>query len=695
MTPICFGAFEVDARSGELRRDGKKIKLQEQPFQVLILLLERPGEVLTREELTKRLWPDETYVDFERGLNKAITRLRDALGDSAETPRYVETLPRRGYRFIAPITSSAPMVEVELKGEDASVAPSRTRGRQIALLVSLVAVLLAVGAVASWRWMARTSRAPKVLRFRRLTNDGQAKDGPLVADGPRIYFNEVLPGPRSVVSQVSIRGGEAAPLTIQLKQPRVLDAAEDGAELLLANIEGDGYSLWIQPVSAGSPRRIGTILAHDAAFGPDGSNVIYGRGNDVYSINRDGNGLRKLLTTGDVAFAFQYSPDARSFRFTVFNIEHDDMSIMESTADGSRFRKLFEGCWGQWTADGRYFVFQNRHDNRLDLWTLPEKKAFFWRTHNDKPTRLTAGPLDYQYPLPSKDGKTIFALGTSHRAELVRYDQLSGQFSPFLAGISAEGLTFSRDRQWVAYTSFPDGILWRSKIDGSEKRQLTFAPLRVFSPRWSPDGQQIAFSADLPGTVRSVYLVSSEGGTPKRVLVSEQSQSDVNWSPDGNRLVFGTLFVSNAPIYIFDLTTQRAAAVGGSLGFHNPQWSPDGRIIAGMTNSERGNLMLFDVAAEKWAEAVGFPVGYPTWSHDGKYIYFQYSHDDGEQASRESIGRLRLGGTKIENVVDLKDVGRVTTGTFVDWFGLAPDDSPLFARDISTQEIYALDVEWP
>jgi DNA-binding winged helix-turn-helix (wHTH) protein/Tol biopolymer transport system component len=714
MGPIRFGAFEVDAQSGELRRAGKKVKLQEQPFQVLILLLERPGEVLTREEITKRLWSDETYVDFERGLNKAITRLRDALGDLAENPRYVETLPRRGYRFIAPVTNgangagetsgdgkfnaamSAPAALVEAPREVIPIVKSRTRGPRTALLVSLLVVVLAVGVVATWKWTTRTAVAPKVLRFRQLTNDGQAKKGPLATDGPRVYFNEILPGPRSVVFQVSIRGGEAAPLTIQLKQPTVVDASEDGTELLVANDEGDGDSLWVQSLSAGSPRRVGTILAHDAAFGPDGSNVIYGHGSDVFSINLDGDSSRRLFNAGNVAFAFRYSPDARALRFTVFDLQRDEMSIMESSAGASTFRPVLKGCCGRWTADARHFVFQSRHEGRLDFWTVPAKAAFPWGARKAEPTRLTAGPLDYQYPLPSKDGKTIFALGTTHRAELVRYDERSRKFAPFLAGISAEGVAFSRDGEWVTYTSFPGGDLWRSKTDGSEKRQLTFRPLRVFSPRWSPDGQQIAFSADLPGALRSVYLVSSEGGTAKRLLASEQSQSDVNWSPDGNRLVFGSLFVPNAPIYIFDLRTQSVSAIGGSHGFHNPQWSPDGNVIAAMTNSEPGKVMLFDVASEKWMEAVSFPVSYPTWSHDGKYIYFRhFSNDQEEHGARESIGRLRLADAKIVNVVDLKDVGRVTTGTFVDWFGLGPDDSPLFARDMSSQEIYAIEVEWP
>jgi DNA-binding winged helix-turn-helix (wHTH) protein/Tol biopolymer transport system component len=706
MTPIRFGCFELDAQSGELRRNGKKIKLQEQPFQVLTILLERPGEVLTREELTKRLWPDETYVDFERGLNKAVTRLRDALGDSAENPRYIETLPRRGYRFIAPIASSAapvasgtpvaritPVAGAETQPEKVPIPESRNKNRHIALLAGLI-VLLIVGSVVSWRWSVGTQRVARVVRFRQLTHDGQAKRGPLAVDGPRVYFNELLPGPRKMVCQVSIRGGEAAPLAIQLKQPTIMDVSEDGTELLLSNTETDGESLWIQPVSAGSPRQVGTVLAHDAAFGPAG-NVIYGRGTDVYSINPDGSGLRKVLSAGHVPFAFQYSPDARAFRFSVFDVQTDEMLILESTADGSRFRKVFNGCCGRWTADGRHFIFQSRRDGRLDFWTSPETKAFPWETQRDKPTQLTAGPLDYQFPMPSKDGKTVFALGTARRAELIRYDYRSGQFMPFLAGISAEGVAFSRDGQWVAYTSFPEGDLWRSKIDGSEQRQLTFRPLRAFLPRWSPDGQQIAFSADLVGAKRSVYLISSEGGTPRRVLASEQSQSDVNWSPDGKRLVFGSVFVPNAPIYIFDLRTQSVAAVKGSQGFHSPQWSPDGNVIEAMAGSDRGKLMLFDITAEKWAVAVSFPVHYPTWSHDGRYIYFRYSNNEGQQSYRESIGRIRSAGGKIENVVDLKDIGRVTTGTFVEWFGLAPDDSPLFARDASTQEIYAIDVEWP
>src|SRR6266849_10119367 len=105
-TILRFGVLEVDVRAGELRRQGVRIKLQEQPFQVLTQLLKRPGEVVTREELRAQLWPSDTFVDFDNGLNTSINKLREALGDSADSPRFIETLPRRGYRFIAPVTSN-------------------------------------------------------------------------------------------------------------------------------------------------------------------------------------------------------------------------------------------------------------------------------------------------------------------------------------------------------------------------------------------------------------------------------------------------------------------------------------------------------------------------------------------------------------------------------------------------------------
>ena len=170
---------------------------------------------------------------------------------------------------------------------------------------------------------------------------------------------------------------------------------------------------------------------------------------------------------------------------------------------------------------------------------------------------------------------------------------------------------------------------------------------------------------------------------------------DVSWSPDGNSLALGSLsdVRNKKPIYTIDLRSKHVSTLSGSSGLYSPRWSPDGGHIAAIT-IERPKLMLFDFSTKKWAEAFGSEMGYPTWSHDGKYIYFQNWHDPMKHIG-ERIVSIRLRDRKIENIVDVKNVGRLTTGTFVDWFGLAPDDSPLFARDISTSEIYALEMSWP
>src|SRR5215469_12973964 len=137
-SPVRFGLFEIEVQAGELRKQGFKVKLQEQPFQVLVMLLERPGEVVTRDELKRCLWPSDTYVDFEGGLNRAINKLREALGDDADSPRFIQTLPRRGYRFLAPVeTASKRQIEESGKPPDMpgerSVATSSTRPRQMML----------------------------------------------------------------------------------------------------------------------------------------------------------------------------------------------------------------------------------------------------------------------------------------------------------------------------------------------------------------------------------------------------------------------------------------------------------------------------------------------------------------------------------------------------------------------------------
>ena len=177
-------------------------------------------------------------------------------------------------------------------------------------------------------------------------------------------------------------------------------------------------------------------------------------------------------------------------------------------------------CCGRWTPDGEFFLYvsgNTLHWGSLfvpgaQLWAIDERRGQL-RPPIAQPIQLTSGPIGWGRPIPSRDGKRIFAQGVTARGELVRYDRRSNQFQPYLGGISAEFVAFSRDGKYVAYVSFPDGILWRANRDGTGLMQLSEPPLHPTALRWSPDGSQILF-IDNPKDVSAMFVVPALGGTP-------------------------------------------------------------------------------------------------------------------------------------------------------------------------------------
>jgi Tol biopolymer transport system component len=281
--------------------------------------------------------------------------------------------------------------------------------------------------------------------------------------------------------------------------------------------------------------------------------------------------------------------------------------------------------------------------------------------------------------------------------DLVRYDSKAHEFVPYLSGIWAGQLGFSKDGGWVAYLTFPENILWRSKLDGSEGLQLTSPPMIAAFPRWSPDGKQIAFMAMATDTSNwRVDLVSPDGGTPEQLRLGEGHQTDPDWSPDGNRLAFTTSepHPSSSYIRVLDLRTHQVSTLLGSKGLGWPRWSPDGRYIVAQKSGEDSLLMLFDSTTEAWAKlASGWP---PTsWSRDGKWVYFL-------KEGNGAILRVRVSDHSLETVVKNVPLASCVVGDFtyasVD---LGPDDSPLILLGgklgihAVTREIYALDWEAP
>lgn len=704
-----FGAYEVDLQEGELRKSGIRIKLQDQPFQILVLLLGHQGRTVTREELRQRLWPADTFVDFNHGLNTAVKKLREALGDDSEHPRFIETLHRRGYRFVAQVieSSDGSMSEVSSGGQlpDAEVGrvsdEVQPRARTWPFIVAVLGALALAAMLLS---VARFASVPRVVDVHQVTSDGFVKvPNSIVSDGERLYFTETVEG-HEVLAEVAVGGGDTRTLPVSLPNIALDDISPDGSELLMASFFAWGPGTgWTLPLPAGALRRTGDLRFQDATYSPDGKELVYAQGRSLYRATATGTEIHKLVTLPVTGFpgSPRFSPDGRRLRFTVGDAPTGTSALWEMTADGGNLHPLLphwrnhpHECCGRWSADGRYFFFQSTRPNgSQDVWVLPERD-FPLIPPRPEPVQLTSGPLAFSHPMPSRDGKRLFVLGMQERAELERFDGKSG-FVPYLSGMSAGQVDFSRDGQWLTYIRYPDGTLWRSSIDGTDQLQLTQPPMVACMPRWSPDEKSIIFVAATANSESlKMFIISAAGGLPRQVLDEPLGQDDPTWSPDGNSVLFihspeTPTAAEKSSIATIDLRTRKVSPLPESGHLVGPRWSPDGRYIAAISwyNDE---LKIFDRNTGAWRALAHGEFNYPNWSHDGKYLYAE-----NDALSPPEIVRVRISNGQVERVVRLRDLRRPSVPYGGLWSGLAPDNSVLIMRDSGVQEIYALDLQLP
>jgi Tol biopolymer transport system component len=570
-----------------------------------------------------------------------------------------------------------------------------------------------VGTAVVVYWLSRPLPPPRVLRTVQLTNSGRAVPvsnlvgvlPPMLTDGSRIYFDAGGWG----LAQVSAAGGEPYPLPTPADIPWALleDIYPDGSALLLTQVPqllrsqlpnlGMESPMWILPTLAGATRRVGDILAHAACWSPSGQQIAYANGNDLFAAESDGSHSRKLVSLPGRAYWPRFSPDASRLRFTLRDSQTNALTLWEVNADGADLHALLPGwnippeeCCGNWTSDGKYFVFQSVRGGMTNVWAMRENGRFF-RGAPQAPVQLTSGPLSYHAPVPSKDGKRLFVVGIQPHDELVRYDAKSRRFVPYLTHVTPAGVVaFSRDGDWVTYIKPPEGTLWRSRADGSQRLQLTSPPMEAMYPRWSADGTHIAFPGKLPGQPWKIFVVSADGGDPQQLSLGNRNVTDPDWSPDGNQLVFGRMpdYVAEASlpkaIHLLDLRTQQVSKIPGSDGLFSPDWSPGGRYILAIALDHR-KLMLFDLETRQWTQLVEQVVLHQIWSHDGSFIYFQ---------SKDGVYRVRISDRKIERVVAWEELQRPNVlGLSFAW--LAPDDSPLLVVEQGSGDIYALEWEAP
>ncbi|HET9306046.1 MAG TPA: protein kinase [Candidatus Sulfotelmatobacter sp.] len=646
----------------------------------------------------------ETPAELERIINKALEKDREVRYQSAAEIRADLKRLRRDTNGRSAITTAPEKALAAMPQQPASGAIAGKTDRSDSQVMAALAkkhrktLLVAGGAtvvmLAVLAYLFRPSLPPPQLSgYVQLSHDAVNK-GLIGTDGSRLYVYDGSVGP----AQMSVNGGYLAPIKGALPGNPfgIFNISPDGSKLLVGELKGlSGAStpMWAMPTLGGSPSRLADLQGTGGTWSPDGQKLIFTSDTTLYLANADGTASRKLadlpaplVVPGAVDFTSPaWSPDGQNIALNLYDAKTQLPDLWELSADGTNLHKMFPGwhtgagnCCGSWTPDGKYFVFESG----AQIWAAREEGSLFHKV-NRQPVQLTAGTVSYSFPVPGKDGKTLFAIAGFRRAEIQRYNIKSKAFESFMGGLSAQDLDFSKDGQWVAYSSYPEGILWRSKLDGSEKLQLSSSPIYATLPRWSVDGKTIVFYDVQPGKTLRIYEVPAVGGAPQLLLPNDSGpQADPYWSPDGKSLIFGgTGGVGPTAIRILNMNTHQMETVPGSDGLFSPRWSPDARYLVAMHSDSTG-LSLFDFKTRKWTMLVPDIVAYPCWSHDGRYLYFQRLGD------KSDVVRMAVPNGKIEQVVSLK--GFSQTGIYGFWLGLTPDDSVIIPKDAGTQEIVSM-----
>lgn len=596
-----FGAFQLDVLNGELRKHGIKIKLQEQPLQILVLLLEHSGEVVTREQIQHKLWPPDTYVDYDNAINSAMRKLREALGDDSEHPQFIETMARRGYRFIGHIETphrieEAPPAQTEPPA--ATVAPRRSRKGLIAGL-SGAALLLAV---ASW-WLLRPhlgANAGPLVPVPLTSASGWENDASISPDGNQVaYWWDQGKGSGNAHIFVKLIGeGKPVQLTFEPKPDYCPSWSPDGRTI--AFVRGTDFPslnvirIYTIPALGGSERLVAEgsyFLVTGLSWSPDGrflavsENLPATSSSSLALVPVEG-GAKVVLTkspdskTADANPVF--SPSGRRLLFTrclgdspcglyLLDLSKD----YRPSGEPRQLRQERGSIYGAtWTGDGRGVVYTVSEDSGLNYHLMQIRAET-----GSQPQRLTFAGNASEPAIAPRGNRLVY---TQHLTEVDIWQVHPGE--PPTKFISStrwqEAPQFSPDGQRVAFASDRSGLMqiWVCDADGGNPIRLSHFELGSSgTPRWSPDGRWIAFDHQETGGWR-IYVMAADGGQVRRLAEEKGSAEIPSWSYDGKWIYYASSQTGRFEIW------KRPAEGGPAIQLtHNGGWvafeSPDGQSL--------------------------------------------------------------------------------------------------------------------
>lgn len=517
-------------------------------------------------------------------------------------------------------------------------------------------------------------------------------------DGTRLYFSQMDNGIPSLGVALAANGEIGSfRLPSEIGAPLIGSLSPDGSQLVVrGHLQAEPEQpLWIVPTLSGDARRVPNVLAHDAAWMPDGLRLLIAHGNDLTIVGSDGSDPHKFLTTVGRAFWLRWSPDGKRLRFTLRDPKRQTSELWEVASDGSNPHPLLPGwsqpsseCCGSWTPSGRDFVFQSWRSGHSNIWNLGER---FWLFKDREPRQITNGPLEYEAPSTAPGSERVNFIGVNIQIELLHALPDSSTFVALDQTLSAAALAeYSPDGQWVAWLNAADGSLWRSRIDGSERIELTPPPLRIFAMKWSPDDKRLVLMAIEPGMPWKIYLIDAEGGKPTPLINEDRNEADPDWSADGQSMVFGRLpnrMDSGQPkaIYLVKLQSRAVTEIPGSAGLFSPRLSPDGRYIAAIRLDQKA-LLLFDRSKQQWATLTTHGAGDPIWSRNSRFLFFQDFLEVGKP-----IYRIAIPTGQTEQVATMANL-RPIAATDYRLIGLAPGDLPVVSAHTSAVNLYSVDL---
>jgi Tol biopolymer transport system component/DNA-binding winged helix-turn-helix (wHTH) protein len=656
---IRFGIFEADLRAGELRRNGSRIRLQDQPFQVLALLLARPGELVTREELRDKLWPADTFVDFDHGLNAAVKRLRDALGDSAENPRFIETLARRGYRFLLPVHSQSDTGQVQ--------RPQIPTTRSYWRFVLIATIILLAGIVVGWHAGHRSAAAVRFTE-RRLTSNPEndpVNSAAISPDGNYLAFTD-----RTGFFLRQLGTSETHPVAIADNwKTYCVSWFPDGSHVLATRSASPGQppSLWNVSVFGGSPRKL--IDSGDrGVVSPDGSEIVFVRGDfshqEIWLMQANGEQAHKVLgEPGDNIGALVWSPDGRRIAFVVsrfqYGWEEAEVSLYIRDLQSQDLSRILSSARLRgalvWTPDNRliysFSELPPSSQNDTNLWAVrvDPRGVHAWGA----PTRLTSGSDGKTRASISLDGKRLIYLRwvESPGVYISQLEAPGSRLSP-LQRLSLDErrnypYTWTPDGKSVIFTSDRDGVfhLFKQAIDQPAPDLLVGGDQSVILARLNADSSAILYTLnpDPTDTERRVRLMGLplSGGTPQLILAEPAINNFQCARSPSTVCVFSESTADHLEFCLFDPATGKKSHLtridGEDWYLNNWTLSPDGSTIA-MSKKHRvpgpANIRLFSLSGGKDRTLTLDPwsgISTLDWAADGRSIWVSASSPAGVQ----------------------------------------------------------------